>query len=428
MLFPFYARLRGDGSVDDRRRPAAGLSPDDPAGRDGGLARGLRHGRARPAAGPRRSTGRNGARRPRRWRSSPIWAGLASLASMPGAVFKALGRSWLLTATGIMQIAILFPAIWFAAPHGITAVAAVQVAEKTSRWPCSGSSSAACWASAGTRPSLPARPRSALSALMGAVLYALAATLPPGAALAVGIPLGAALYLLLLRGCRPTASGCSCARCSTCGAGTVAGAGWRCCCVARCCWSGAAAAPRPPGAPRALPIRAGAAAPSIVAPGAPTRGPGTREPSVQDASRTRSRGCATASACTCAAGPTPSGSSVDGRAGPPARARAREQLPGERPVLRGQLWIGDPSYWTIRGLNVKWAAGNPDEPLVRIYGGTGWRLTRLGDLGRALDLGPADRRRAAQQPRPLAGQRQLHPRHVPHQRTRTRTTTSTWRT
>ena len=60
-----------------------------------------------------------------------IWAGLASLASMPGAVFKALGRSWLLTATGVMQIAILFPAIWFAAPHGITAVAASQVAEKT---------------------------------------------------------------------------------------------------------------------------------------------------------------------------------------------------------------------------------------------------------------------------------------------------------
>ena len=71
------------------------------------------------------------------WRSAAapmawvaIWAGLASLATMPGAVYKALGRSWLLTATGVMQIAILFPAIWFAAPYGITAVAAVQVGEK----------------------------------------------------------------------------------------------------------------------------------------------------------------------------------------------------------------------------------------------------------------------------------------------------------
>jgi hypothetical protein len=51
-------------------------------------------------------------------------------------------------------------------------------------------------------------------------------------------------------------------------------------------------------------------------------------------------------------------------------------FPGERPVIRGQLWIGDPSYWTIRGLAVEWAADNPNEPLVRIYGGTGWRLTR----------------------------------------------------
>ena len=44
-----------------------------------------------------------------------------------------------------------------------------------------------------------AAPALALSALMGGVLYGLAGTLPPGAALAVGIPLGAALYLLLLR-------------------------------------------------------------------------------------------------------------------------------------------------------------------------------------------------------------------------------------
>jgi hypothetical protein len=47
----------------------------------------------------------------------------------------------------------------------------------------------------------------------------------------------------------------------------------------------------------------------------------------------------------------------------------------ERPVVKGQLWIGNPSYWTIRGINVTWAKGNPDEPMARIYGGTGWRLT-----------------------------------------------------
>ena len=51
-------------------------------------------------------------------------------------------------------------------------------------------------------------------------------------------------------------------------------------------------------------------------------------------------------------------------------------FPGERPVVRGQLWIGNPSYWTIRGINVTWARGNPNEPMARIYGGTDWRLTR----------------------------------------------------
>jgi hypothetical protein len=50
--------------------------------------------------------------------------------------------------------------------------------------------------------------------------------------------------------------------------------------------------------------------------------------------------------------------------------------PGERPVVRGRLWIGNPSYWTIRGINVTWAQGDPDEALVRLYGGTGWTLTR----------------------------------------------------
>jgi hypothetical protein len=51
-------------------------------------------------------------------------------------------------------------------------------------------------------------------------------------------------------------------------------------------------------------------------------------------------------------------------------------FPGERPVVNGQLWIGNPSYWTIRGINVTWAEGNPDEPMARIYGGTGWTLTQ----------------------------------------------------
>jgi hypothetical protein len=62
----------------------------------------------------------------------------------------------------------------------------------------------------------------------------------------------------------------------------------------------------------------------------------------------------------------------------PGRGRARvlvSNFAHERPVVKGQLWIGDPSYWTIRGISVTWAKGNPDEPMARVYGGTGWRLT-----------------------------------------------------
>jgi hypothetical protein len=70
--------------------------------------------------------------------------------------------------------------------------------------------------------------------------------------------------------------------------------------------------------------------------------------------------------------------------------------PGERPLIVGQLWLGGPSYWTIRGLRVTWAEGNPNEALVRIYGGTGWRLTRSEISGAhstsdlQIDDGPRD--------------------------------------
>ena len=201
VLFPLYARLR-DGSVDGR---------DD-------LRRGylqtLRLGAmvAWPAA-----LGMAALALPlvlvlygEKWRAAAaplafvaVWAGLASLASMPGAVFKALGRSWLLTATGIMQIAILFPAIWFAAPHGITAVAASQVVEKTVSLALLGAIIGRVlgipWYAAFTAGA----PALGLSALMAAALYALAAALPPGAALAVGIPLGGAFYMLLLQRLSP---------------------------------------------------------------------------------------------------------------------------------------------------------------------------------------------------------------------------------
>jgi O-antigen/teichoic acid export membrane protein len=128
-----------------------------------------------------------------------IWTGLASMASLPGAVFKAMGRSWLLTATGIMQLTILVPAVLISVHWGITAVAAAQVVEKTISltllsivigrilkipW-------YATWVAA-------ARPI-AMSVVTGLAVYGIARALPPIAALVVGVPVGAWIYLALLR-------------------------------------------------------------------------------------------------------------------------------------------------------------------------------------------------------------------------------------
>jgi lipopolysaccharide exporter len=144
------------------------------------------------------------------WRSAAaplaliaIWAGVASLASMPGAVLKALGRSWLLLATGIMQIAILFPALWVAADFSITAVAAAQVVAQTLCLALLGVVIGRILGIPWHATFTAGAPALALSALMAAALYPLGTALPPALAVAVGIPFGALVYFALLRRVMP---------------------------------------------------------------------------------------------------------------------------------------------------------------------------------------------------------------------------------
>lgn len=61
----------------------------------------------------------------------------------------------------------------------------------------------------------------------------------------------------------------------------------------------------------------------------------------------------------------------------PGRPEARVTVtayPGEQPVLRGRLAIRDAHYWTFDGIDVTSDPDvhAPDEPLVKIMGGTGW--------------------------------------------------------
>jgi PST family polysaccharide transporter len=370
VLFPFYARLR-DGRVDgedDLRR---------------GYLQTIRLGAmvAWPAA-----LGMAALALPlvltlygARWRAAAeplalvaVWAGLASLASMPGAVFKALGRSWLLTATGIMQIAILFPAIWFAAPYGITAVAASQVVEKTVSLALLGVITGRVlgipWYAAFTAGA----PALGLSALMAAVLYALAGALSPGVALAVGIPLGGVVYLLLLRRVSPDGFGMLARPLLRLRHRTVA-AGLPVLLASLLLVSCGGGADRPAGA---IPDPSASARRTFyLAPGGSDSAPGTRTRPFRTFGHALTR--------------LRYGERLYVRGGTyvervdvtvaPGRSDARVRVsnfPGERPILRGRLWVGNPSYWTIRGLNVTWADGNPNQPLVRIYGGTGWELTR----------------------------------------------------
>ncbi len=394
VLFPFYARLRGDR----------------PAGIDDDLRRGylqtIRLGAmvAWPAA-----VGIAALALPlvltvfgEKWRAAAapmayvaIWAGLASLASMPGAVFKALGRSWLLTWTGVMQIAILFPAIWFAAPHGITAVAAAQVAEKTVSLGLLGVIIGRVLGIRWYATFLAAAPALGLSLVMGGVLYGLAAVLPPAAALAVGIPLGAAIYLSLLRWAAPDGFDLLVRPLLDLRRQMTVTASLALLGIALLLVGCGGGSDDPPQAARPKDPGAGVRHTFYVAPDGSDSARGNRRHPfgtlghalrrLRYGQRLYVRGGTYRERVKLRAAP--------GRRD--ARVRVRN-FPGERPVLRGQLWIGDPSYWTIHGLNVAWAAGNPNEPLVRIFGGTGWRLTRSeisgahSTSGLQVDDGPRD--------------------------------------
>lgn len=48
--------------------------------------------------------------------------------------------------------------------------------------------------------------------------------------------------------------------------------------------------------------------------------------------------------------------------------------PGERPLVRGLMWLNEPRYWTFDGINVAWdpELSPPARHLLKLAGGVGW--------------------------------------------------------
>ena len=344
-----------------------------------------------------------------------IWAGLASLASLPGAVFKALGRSWLLTATGVMQIAILFPAVWFAADYSITAVAAAQVVEKTI-------SLALLGVVIGRILDIPwyatfkaGAPALALSALMAAALFPLGQVMPPELALAVGIPFGLLMYLVAAArpGARglsqphPTAGRCPLDAAASSHARAAAGAARR---------AGARRLRRNPDASGGR-LLGGAAG---VLRGAERPQLQPRNPPTAPADAGARAEAATGGRSSLRAGRQLHRAHLRARgARPSRRAHRRKQLPRGASGGQGQALALQPELLDDPRHRRDALGPHSDQPRARLR----WHEMGMGAVGDLEPPGPGrvpGRRRRRRQPAagPIHAAQELHPRHRAERRTR----------
>ncbi|NIZ92025.1 hypothetical protein [Kineococcus rubinsiae] len=61
--------------------------------------------------------------------------------------------------------------------------------------------------------------------------------------------------------------------------------------------------------------------------------------------------------------------------GTPAARITVRAFPGERPLVKGLLWLRNPSFWDVSGIGVTWSSANSRaEHMVKVTGGSGWSL------------------------------------------------------
>lgn len=128
-----------------------------------------------------------------------IWTSFAALAGLAGSAFKALGRARLLTILATLEAGLTIPTLWFAAGHGINAVAAAIVGVKATYLVIQSVVVKRALGIGGFVQVVNTLRGLGAAALMAGAIYPVAHALPPAAALPVGILSGAAVYLVLLR-------------------------------------------------------------------------------------------------------------------------------------------------------------------------------------------------------------------------------------
>jgi PST family polysaccharide transporter len=201
VLFPFYSRLRdvaGPDEEEQRRQLARGYyrtlrlgalvsfpAAFGMAALASPIVLTLYGGRWQPAVVP--------------FALIALWAGFYALVIMPGTLYKAMGRAGLLTAVSVVQVAMLAPALWLAAPHGIAAVAGAHVGVAILEFALLSIVAGRVLRVPSPPVLLRLLPPLALAAFMGGAVLVLVRAVPPLAGLILGPPCGALVYGLAMR-------------------------------------------------------------------------------------------------------------------------------------------------------------------------------------------------------------------------------------
>jgi PST family polysaccharide transporter len=128
-----------------------------------------------------------------------LYSSFAAISGMSGTIFKALGKTFLMTRNSLLYLAILAPALWVAADHGITWVAAAHLVVQLiiSVW-----LSIVVWRVLGVSPGAALNailPGLVSSLVMAGLVLGISLSLPLAVALVVGPIAGATAFFVCVR-------------------------------------------------------------------------------------------------------------------------------------------------------------------------------------------------------------------------------------